>query len=82
MEIDFLQRSARISSKYKIRNTATRGKMKVKGSMVDTIKTAAKMVWTYEKDDRQQTTEKYVWMDAKRMEEKGKIKTNLDPGYS
>ena len=39
------------------------------------------MVWTYEKDDKQQTTKEDIWMIAKRTEEKGKTETNLDTGY-
>ena len=40
------------------------------------------MVWTDEKGERQQTTEKDTWMDAKRTKEKGMTETNLGTGYT
>ena len=58
--------------------------MKVKELLVETNKTSTiQIVWSYEKDDRQQTTEVDVLMDAKRMEEKSKIQTKskLDTCY-
>ena len=55
--------------------------MKVEISLVEAIKTV-KMVWKSEEDIRQQTTEEYRGMDAKRTKEKTEVETNLGTGYN
>ena len=36
------------------------------------------MVWTYGKDDGQQSAKEDIWIVAKRMEQKGKCETNVN----
>ena len=50
---------------------------------METMKNSTdKMVWMYARDDRQQTTEEDIQMDAKTTGENEKIKANLDEGHS